>query len=86
MDVKSLYTNIRHTEGIQSIAKALEDRKDENMSTRVIIKFLSLISIILYSMTNITNKTQVVQWGANVLQRMQTYLWIGLKGNIYIPE
>ena len=37
-------------------------------------------------MTNITNKTQVVQWGANVLHRMQTYLWIGLKGNIYISS
>ena len=37
-------------------------------------------------MTNITNKAQAVQWGANVLHRMQTYLWIGLKGNIYIPE
>ena len=37
-------------------------------------------------MTNITNKTQVVQQGASVLHRMQTYLWIGLKGNIYIPE
>ena len=35
-------------------------------------------------MANITNKTQVVQRGANVLQRMQTHLWIGLKGNIYI--
>ena len=43
MDVKSLYTNIRHTEGIQSAAKALEDREDENTSTRVIIKFLSLV-------------------------------------------
>ena len=43
MDVKSLYTNIRHTEGIQSVAKALEDRKEENTSTRVIIKFLSLV-------------------------------------------
>ena len=43
MDVKSSYTNIRHTEGIQSVAKALEDRKDENTSTRVIIKFLSLV-------------------------------------------
>ena len=38
----------------------------------------------LYSITNIKNKTQVVQWGANVLHRMQTYLWIGLKGNICI--
>ena len=38
-------------------------------------------------MTNIRNKTQVVQWGANVLHRMQTYLWIGLKGKyIYILE
>ena len=87
MDVKSLYTNIRNTEGIQSVTKALEDRKDENTPTRVIIKFLSLV---LYLNNFIFNNQHYKQntgcRGANVLQRMQTYLWIGLKGNIYILE
>ena len=43
MDVKSLFTNIPHTEGIKAVANALEAEQDKNISTRVIIKFLSLI-------------------------------------------
>ena len=43
MDVKSLYTNIPHAEGINAVAKALEQQDEQTISTRVIIKFLSLI-------------------------------------------
>ena len=43
MDVKSLYTNIPHSEGINAVAKALEKEDNKSISSRVIIKFLSLI-------------------------------------------
>ena len=43
MDVRSLYTNIPHREGINAVAKALENIKGTQISTRVIIKLLSLI-------------------------------------------
>ena len=43
MDVGSLYTNIPHKEGLNTVAQALERRRSPTISTRVIIKFLSLI-------------------------------------------
>jgi hypothetical protein len=43
MDVKSLFTNIPHTEGINAVATALEKMNDNTVSTRVLIKFLSLV-------------------------------------------
>ena len=43
MDVSSLYTNIPHREGINAAAQALEGRATPSISTRVIIKFLSLV-------------------------------------------
>ena len=42
MDVKSLFTQILHREGINAVARALEKIKDSKVSNRVIIKFLSL--------------------------------------------
>ena len=42
MDVKSLFTQIPHSEGISAVARALEKMKESKMSNRVIIKFLSL--------------------------------------------
>ena len=42
MDIKALYTNIPHTEGINAVAKCLE-KTNIDASTRVILKFLSLI-------------------------------------------
>ena len=42
MDVKSLFTNIPRVEGINAVAKAPEKIKDVNISSRDIIKFLSL--------------------------------------------
>ena len=43
MDVASLYTNIPHNEGINAVAQALESNDSSSVSTRVIIKFLSLV-------------------------------------------
>ena len=43
MDVKSLFTNIPNSEGINAVAKALEKQTDLKIPTRVIIKFLHLI-------------------------------------------
>ena len=43
MDVKSLYTNIPHREGITAVAQTLEKDDTNSISTRVILKFLSLI-------------------------------------------
>ena len=43
MDVASLYTNIPHAEGINAAAHALEKRQSPTISTRVLLKFLSLI-------------------------------------------
>ena len=43
LDVKSLYTNIPHTEVIQAIANALESTSLPNTSNRVLLKFLNLI-------------------------------------------
>ena len=43
MDVVSLYTNILHKEGINGVAKTLEKEDTKTISTRVIVKFLSLI-------------------------------------------
>ena len=42
MDVKSLFTNIPHSEGINAVARALEKLENSNVSNRVIIKLLSL--------------------------------------------
>ena len=42
MDVKSLFTQIPHSEGISPVARTLEKMKESKMSNRVIIKFLSL--------------------------------------------
>ena len=42
MDVKSLFTNIPNTEGINAVAKALENQTDLKIPTHVIIKFLHL--------------------------------------------
>ena len=42
MDVKSLFRQIPHSEGISAVARALEKMKESKMSNRVIIKFLSL--------------------------------------------
>ena len=43
LDVKSLYTNIPHNEGINAVARYLEDDDSVTTSTRVILKFLSLV-------------------------------------------
>ena len=43
MDIASLYTNIPHNEGINSVTHSLEENKTLSISTRVIVKFLSLI-------------------------------------------
>ena len=43
MDVTSLYTNIPHNEGINAATIACEENYSNSTSTRVIIKFLSLI-------------------------------------------
>ena len=42
MDVRSLFTQIPHNEGISAVARALERLKESKVSNRVIIKFLSL--------------------------------------------
>ena len=42
MDVKSLFTNIPHAEGINAVAKALEKLKDVTISNLVILKLLSV--------------------------------------------
>ena len=42
MDVKSLFTQIPHTEGINAVARAIENAKNTKISNRVILKLLSL--------------------------------------------
>ena len=42
MDVKSLFTQIPHTEGINAVARAIENAKNTNISNRVTLKLLSL--------------------------------------------
>ena len=42
-DVKSLYTNIPNNEGIEAIKESNEKYKEETVSTKVIITFLSLV-------------------------------------------
>ena len=41
MDVKSLFTNIPHAEGINAVAKALEKLKDITISNQVILTGLN---------------------------------------------
>ena len=43
VDVKSLYTNMPHNEGISTVARYLETDNTTTTSTRVILKFLSLV-------------------------------------------
>ena len=43
MDIASLYTNILHKEGINAVAQSLEENNSVSISTRVIVKFLSLV-------------------------------------------
>ena len=42
MDVKSLFINIPHAEVVNAVTKALEKLREVDISSRVIIKFLSL--------------------------------------------
>ena len=43
MDVRSLFTNISHKEGVNTVAHALEARTNPSIATRVILKLLTLV-------------------------------------------
>ena len=64
LSVKSLFTNIPNTEGINAVAKALENQTDLKILTRVIIKFLHLT----FTLTNFSFN------GRNLLQNKGSYI------------
>ena len=74
MDVKSLFTNIPNTEGINAVAKALENQMDLKIPTRVVIKFLHLTLILNnFSFNGRTySKRKDPLWGAKVHVIRQT--------------
>ena len=43
MDVASIYTNIPHNEDINALAQSLEENNSVSISTRVLVKFPSLV-------------------------------------------
>lgn len=43
IDVKSLFTNIRHKEGIKTAREALEEREDKSVPTEYIVRILDFI-------------------------------------------
>ena len=57
MDVTSIYTNIPHNEGINAVAKFLEVDDSISISTRVILKYLSLI----LNLNNFTFNDETIQ-------------------------
>jgi hypothetical protein len=58
IDVVGLYTNIPHTEGIESVNNALNKRKDPEVPASVLIELLNLVlmTMLLSLMRNSFNK------------------------------
>ena len=65
MDVKSLFTNKPNIEGINAVAKALENQMDLKIPTRAIIKFLHL-TLTLALMAETYSKRKDPLWEAKV--------------------
>ena len=86
MEVKSLFTNIPHTDGTNAVARALEKIRNESTPTRVIFKFLSLtlhINNFVFNRENYLQK-KASQWEASALAPRRTFLWMTSKQNTSI--
>ena len=81
LDVKSLYTNIPNNEVIKAVRESYNKHPPKSVSTKVIITFLSQIT--LYSTSLTIYKFWVVQWAQFVIQHALIFLWHNLKQKIY---
>ena len=84
LNVRSLYTNIPHKEGIEAVKQKLKKSKP-SISIKVILTFLKLILTLNNFVFNGINYLQkkVAQWALNVRLAMQIFLWVGLRKTLY---
>ena len=89
IDVKSLYTNIPHTEGINAVLEALDNKHGRMWPLRKIIhQFLEYISrkIISHSMINFTSKNMAPLWAPKWHPHLQTYSWVHWSRHYFHPH
>ena len=84
LDVRSLYTNIRHKEGTEAVKQKLKKSKPI-ISIKFILTFLKLVLSISNFVFNGINYLQkkVTLWALNVRLAMQIFLWVGLRKSLY---
>ena len=62
IDVKALFTNILHSEGLSSLSEALESRKDKKVPSEFILKLMKII--LKYNMFNFNQEHFLQEIGA----------------------
>ena len=77
MDVKGLFTNIIHEEGLKALEEALNKRQNPKIETDFILKLMYIIlhRNIFEFHDGYWKKMWALQWVASQCQIMQTYLW-----------
>ena len=89
IDVKSLYTNIPHNEGIKAVLETLDRKYGRMWPLRTAIhQFLEYILKENYPTfkTNFTYKNMVLQWAPKWHPHLQTYSWVHLSSHCFHPH
>ena len=83
LDVRSLYINIPHKEGIEAVKQKLKKSK-RSISIKVILTLLKLIlTLILYSMAWIISRKKIALWELSMRLTTQIFLRVGLRKSLY---
>ena len=80
LDVKRLYTNISHYEGIKACCDAVQYNQTYPKPPLWFFKnayIISLRRIILNLAASVSDRLWVLPWVAGVLSAMLTFLWTG---------
>ena len=78
IDVKSLYTNILHNEGIKAVLETL-DCKHGRLHTQGKLFYI-------HSKANFTYKNMALQWAPKWHPHLQTYSWVHLSSHCFHPH